>query len=285
MFRYLIILLTFSINLLKAQEAVDIIIPCVNRDVILLERCITYARKNIVNARRIIVVSPEKYTNSCEWFCEDLFPFSKDDVGKELIRPTSQMNHYRRGWYFQQLLKFYAPFVIPDISENVFVLDADTLFLKPYQPLTDEGDTLFYVTSFGQTFPSYLNHAQNLVHGLDTSYSVNPASNYMLFQKDKLQHLFDIVEEHHKKPFWKAFCNLVRRGSFNVGASEFTIYFFFLKQYYPDNCLWKIPKKDNRAENLAQLDYFLKNDYDSVSFHYYLRRGPWKTYEANKNLW
>ena len=36
----------------------------------------------------------------------------------------------RIGWYYQQLLKQYAPFVIPKISSNVLILEPDTIFLK-----------------------------------------------------------------------------------------------------------------------------------------------------------
>ena len=34
------------------------------------------------------------------------------------------------GWYFQQLLKLYAPLIIPDILENVLILDSDTVFFR-----------------------------------------------------------------------------------------------------------------------------------------------------------
>ena len=98
------------------QQSIDIVIPTHKKDLQILEYCIEAAKKKIVGAGRIIVISKERYSENAEWFDEALFPFSIELV-QSYVGSTC-------GWYFQQLLKFYAPLVIPNISENVLLPNA-----------------------------------------------------------------------------------------------------------------------------------------------------------------
>ena len=59
---------------------------------------------------------------------ESLFAGKLREILKERVPNTNQD---RIGWYLQQLLKFYAGFVIPDILQRYLIIDCDTHFLKP----------------------------------------------------------------------------------------------------------------------------------------------------------
>ena len=91
----------------------DIIIPTTNKDLSTLEDCIEGCKKYIKNYRNIIVISDKKYTNNALWFNENNYQFSIDDL-KNIIN-----DHWRFGWYYQQLLKLYVFFTIPNILDNV----------------------------------------------------------------------------------------------------------------------------------------------------------------------
>lgn len=264
---------------LGAGEYIDVVIPAIEKDCYTLNGAIDAARKHIFNIRRVIVVSPERYTDKAEWFDEKDFPFSITDIGNAIGIFGGIGEHHRRGWYYQQVLKFYAPFVIPDISNNVLILDADTLFLTDFRPLTEDHKTVFHVWPTGMIFDSYITHMKKTLPSLaHVRKDVNPVVNHMLFQKDKLEDLFHRVEEHHHKPFWQVFCNMIdtsvslqARKSFMVGASEYTIYFYFMANYYPDLYEIRIPKMENKLPSLKLLDKYRKEGYDIVSCHHYYR--------------
>lgn len=251
---------------------IDVVIPCVQKDLAILNECIASAKKNVVGCRRVIVVSPERLTSNAEWFDEKLFPFSKDDVGSFLTRPTSQFNRQYRGWYLQQLLKFYAPFVIPDISENVLVLDGDTVLLQRLNFLDPNEKTIFYITPNNAGLDQYIHHMNRLHKTLVRTQNNNPVVNLMLFQKDKLEKLFELVETAHGKPFWQAFCEAVIRRDFKYGASEYTIYFFFFTKYFPNNYIVKAPKWSNFGKGLYEIPYYQNYNYAFVTFNHYNRR-------------
>jgi hypothetical protein len=256
-----------------APEPIDVVIPTVEKDLETLNLCIAGIRANCSEVRRIIVVSSRPLTDEAEWFDETLFPFSKRDVAfylanqneAEALAALSGSN--RIGWYFQQLLKLYAPFVIPDISGNVLVLDSDTIFLNPVKFLNDDfaGN---YNPGFSYHKP-YLKHAGCLIPGFAKIFSkFSGISHHMLFQYPVLQDLFSAVESFHRMPFWEAFCRCVRSYEFS-GASEYEIYFNFA---FSRTDQVKIrPLQWTDVHSLDNLDEYKALGFHYVSCHSYLR--------------
>jgi hypothetical protein len=218
-----------------SAELVDVVIPCTDKDLISLEMCIAGIRENC-QVRRVIVVSDRKLTDSAEWFDEANYPFSKQDVAFELVnhdlvkaKSLLTAPGSRVGWYFQQLLKLYAPFTIPEVSSNLLVLDADTVFLNPVEFLNDRFGGLYNVGQ--QHNSSYFQHADRLTGGvvkkIHSKYS--GISHHMLFQRSVMEDLFDLVECTHQQPFWIAFCQSVDEKELSFsGASEYELYFNFV---------------------------------------------------------
>ena len=121
-----------------SNQPIDIVIACHEKDLYTLDECIKSVIKFVKNKNRIIVISKNKLTDMAEWFSEDNFPFSKKDVETEFSKIDSllykdQSRLERMGWYFKQIINFYAPLIIPDISNNVLILDADIIFNKPIE--------------------------------------------------------------------------------------------------------------------------------------------------------
>ncbi|MDB6082063.1 MAG: hypothetical protein JWO53_1335, partial [Chlamydiia bacterium] len=119
------------------KDPIDVVIPCTSKDLGTLEVCIRGIKKYGKNIHRVIVVSDKRYTDSAEWFDEKLYPFSKFDIALNILGEEAKAREFqdapnsRLGWIYQQFLKLYAPFVIPKISSNVLILDADTVFVNP----------------------------------------------------------------------------------------------------------------------------------------------------------
>ncbi len=258
-----------------AREPIDVVITCIEKDLKTLNLCIESIRTYCQGVRRIIVVSPKLLTDKAEWFDEKLFPFSFADVsyylnGQDQNRSREFLSKpgSRCGWYYQQLLKLYAGFVIPDISSNVLIVDADVVFLRPISFLNEQGGGLY--TSGSECHKPYFVHAKELIPGFQKVYpNLSGVAHHMLFQRPVLIDLFEVVESAHQMDFWKAFCFFVNPSDLNrSGASEYEIYFNFVLLRTDQVSLR--PLKWKNAKDLKNLGDYKKRKYDYVAFHEYL---------------
>jgi hypothetical protein len=223
-----------KVNFSFSKEPIDVVIPCCEKDLYSLDLCIKGIRKNGKNIRRIIVVSDKKLTDEAEWFEEKNYPFTKKDLALEIFHNDPKAGiaflespHSRIGWIYQQFLKLYAYFVIPDISENVLILDADTIFLNPIEFQNDLGEPFF--TTATENVSIYFNHGKRLLPGFKRVYApYSGIAHHMLFQGCILEDLFDQVTKIHNMDAWKAICHCIDpKEVFFVCLSEYEIYFNF----------------------------------------------------------
>jgi len=250
----------------------DIVIPVHKKDLQILEYCIDAAKKKIVGARRIIIISKERYTNNAEWFDEALFPFSfslvADYVG------------CHAGWYFQQLLKMYAPLVIPNISENVMILDSDTVFFRRVKMIDEKGRPFYNISKdtnvkrkdFDQRVAKHVGVLlpDIAIEKLPQEFQkISGISHNMIFNGEVMRDLFSRVEKHDGsgEPFYKIF---LKHADNQHSVSEYQIYFNFLLIFYRE----KIRIRKLRYKNTADINirkYRRRLKYHYCSFHSYLR--------------
>lgn len=269
------------------NDPIDVVIVTHPKDKTTLNDCINGIKENCDNIRRIIVVSSENLTNQAEWFHENQFPFTKEDVAMAIVRGSKKKreeffrnSHRSPGWYFQQLLKLYSPFVIPGISSNVLILDSDTIFLNRVKFLNESFGGLF---SFSRedAKPAYFKHAQRLVPGYKRVYpKIYSVCHHMLFQKPILEDLFQTVENYHETEFWIAFCSCVDLRE-NRGASEFEIYYNFALRNSSQVQLREL--KWTNCGNLSRKDEFKRRGFHFVSFHTYLRSSRTEFFNRQQN--
>lgn len=258
-----------------ANDPIDVVIVAHPKDTSTLNLCIEGIKRNCDAVRRVIVVSASCLTTKAEWFNEADYPFTKHDISLRIGRGDEKRTklflalHGRKrgiGWYYQQLLKLYAPYVIPDISSNVLVIDADTIFLNPVNFLTDSHAGLFATAT--KIKDRYINHAKRLVPGYKRA---NPrffsVCHHMLFQKPIMDDLFNLVEKHHGKAFWEAFCDCVDLNE--GGASEYEIYYSFA--FSMTNQVKIRQLKFANTPYLNQIENYRKKGYHFASFHSYMR--------------
>ena len=245
------------------NDPIDVVIPAIEKDLETLHFCIEGIRQNCPSIRRVIVVSKEPLTDQAEWYPESLYPFTKTDVSQAIFQTD---NAERSGWYFQQLLKLYAPLVIPNISSNVLILDADTIFLKAVSFLNEKNGGLY--NPGRENNSHYFNHASKLLPSFRRySKRLSGISHHMLFQRPVIEHLFSLVESHHALPFWKAFCSAVNPGHFS-GASEYEIYFNFVFQQ-TDQVNLRLLKWGNVSG--LDWDAFNEKGFDFAACHSWMR--------------
>lgn len=215
-------------------EPIDVVIPCSHKDQRTLEQCIQSTRQHVQNLRRIIVISKEPLTSSAEWFDEQNYPFSKETVALEIFsqditkaQAFLQNRASRIGWIYQQLLKLYAFLVIPDISSNILIVDADVIWLNPIEFLTTGGEP--FLTVAKEYHDPYFKHMKRLIPELNRACQYSGVAHHMMFQKPVLIDLFQTIQSQQNTDTWKAICHCIdHKYLYASSFSEYEIYFNFI---------------------------------------------------------
>ena len=263
---FLILSLVLILPFAQSEE-IDVIIPAIEKDLATLDKAIASIKENGTNVRRVIVISKNKLSLNAEWVKESSFPFSKSDIAKIMnVHPS----HKRIGWYYQQLLKLYTPFVIKDLTDKILILDADTIFLQPTQFVNDQGQALLNIGL--ENNEAYHAHAKRLWPEYNKVYpSYSGISNYMVFDKDILIDLIDVVEKQHGDLFWKSFIQKVDPNDYSfAGASEYEIYFNFALIRHPNKVVIR-PLKWRSVNTLRTLNLYKEHGYSFITSHAYTR--------------
>lgn len=253
-------------------DPIDVVIPCHKKDTVTLDLVIDGVKKNVKNLGRVIVVSSTKLTDNAEWFDERNFPFTKKTIAYEIFKDEKKAKEFlkspktRIGWIFQQFLKDYSMFVIPDISSNVLIVDADTIFLRPVEfqdPITGAG---LYNPSTENHIP-YFKHLERVLPGFRKVFpQYSGISHHMLFQRSVMEELFnEIVKAHGKEP-WKVFCEMIDLSEIydSCMCVEYELYFNFVFSRSDQVQIRHLKWKDIAFRKFK----VLKNeDYDYLSCH------------------
>lgn len=269
-------LFTANVNAFEFTfEPIDAVVPCHPKDIRTLDLMLDGIRNNVKNIRRIIVVSESKLTDKAEWFDERNFPFTKQTIAYEIFQNEQNAQDFinapltRIGWIYQQFLKIYSMFVIPDISSNVLIVDADTIFLRPVEfqdPHTGAG---LYNPGIENTVSYFVHDAKVLPGWKKVFPQYSGISHHMLFQRSVLEALFNEIRSCHNKEPWKVFCEMIDKNELfkSCMCVEYELYFNYV---FAKTNLVKI--RHLRWDNIAFRNFnSLKNaGYDYLSCHAYI---------------
>ena len=228
----------------------DIVIPVGPNEISFIHKQITFTKQNVIGFRNLYIIcyDPTFVIDDCIMIDENIFPFKMSDVAEIFSRYYGKNN--RNGWYFQQLLKLYVGFVIPDILDKYLVIDADVFFLKPTEFIVDD-KMLFNVSN--EYHGPYFNHMTKLHPSFIKNIDNSGITHHMMFYKKYVQEIFDIVEKYHNMPFWKAFLEMVDEHTchspdyLESGASEYELYFNYVYKYHNDAISIRSLKWVNKA--------------------------------------
>lgn len=259
-----------DINYQFYDEPIDVVIPTIEKDLETLDLCIAAIKKYGKSIRNVYVVSAKQLTEKAIWFDEKNYPFRFTDIAQEIFQDKKIAKKFlkehkdRIGWVYQQLLKLYAPLVIPNISSNVLVLDSDTIFLNPVSFMNEKSEPLF--NPGAEYFYTYFDHAERLIprfHKVFQNFS--GICHHMLFQKSVILHLFDTIKLYHNTEPWKAFCNQIDWASnalLRQAASEYEIYFNFIFSTTPQAHLRTL--KWANVESIESIEIYR----NVIKYHY-----------------
>lgn len=208
-------------------NAFDIVIPVGPNDKDIIEKQITYTKKNIIGYRNIYIISydPSIQFDDCITIDEKIFPFTIETVR------LFHGNLDRNGWYLQQLLKLYAGLVIPNILDRYLVIDSDTFFLTP--TLFIEDGKCLYNYGFEYHIPYFIHMIKLDKQLVEVDRRKSGICHHMIFETKYITELFAKIEKLHNDTFYNIFLKLVteKNGS---GASEYEIYFNYILNNHAD---------------------------------------------------
>jgi hypothetical protein len=237
----------------------DIVIPLGPNEIQRFHEQLVYTKKNIIGYRNIYIITSNfniKF-DDCIMIDENIFPF-KQFISSYFEKYNGKNN--RNGWYFQQLIKLYAGY-IEGILDNYLALDADVFFLKPTEFMTNDNKPIFS-TSSEHNVP-YFTHMNLLDSNFKKYHKDSGICHHMLFNKNYINEIFNIVETNHNIPFWQVFILSVNehtKHEINVdesGASEYELYFNYMFKNYNDNIIIR----NLNWKNISKIEYY-NNYYD-----------------------
>ena len=254
-------LVRHSAIVLEIRMVLDVVIPVGPNDADFLDKCIASVRKYCLGIRTIYCI-PWKPLDVSGAVCvsECSFPFSKTSLQEKIPEKRS-------SWYLQQLLKLYAPLVIPSIAENVLIVDADTLFFKPVRFMDG---SVFLMDKNNETHPSYFEHMRNLHPSfLPWKPHTSGIVNVMVYNRDILKELFTKVEGSSSKPFWQAFLDAIPPADVSgSGASEYELYFHYILRNHPG----RVRLRPLRYYNFGQRKNLAGGDFHYINYHHHIQK-------------
>lgn len=222
---------------------IDVVIAAHSKDKDTLDLCIKYAKNNVINVNNIYVVSKTKLSDNAIWIPENTIPYSFEKLEKKIGK------HKRTGWYYAGIIHMSCLFFIPNILDNIVIIDSDTLVLKPTK-FIDNGIGLFNISPTDGT-PVYYEHAFKLIPELNKQHSWSGVCHHIVMNKDILLDLYKKIENIHNKNFIEAYIDVTLEpykclnektysdvlGKHENGPGRLTsyeLYFTFALQYHKD---------------------------------------------------
>jgi len=251
----------------------DIFIPVATKDVNFFSKVVKFNLKKI-NFNNSLYLLSEKEIPNLNYINvdENVFPFSKNSISKQIINPN------RSGWIYQQVCKIYF---VSNVTKNkiTLVLDSDLLFTKKINFFTAENKPIY--TTGDEYNIAYFEHMKKLYSGLErVDMNLSGISHHMIFNKDRINELINIIEKEKVKDFYDVFIESLDFNISNSPCSEYEIYFNFMLKYYPEeiavrNLQW-------RNVDVLKIDHF--KFYNYISLPDYVKTRPIYFFKHLKNL-
>jgi hypothetical protein len=171
------------------------------------------------------------------------------------------------NWLLQQILKWNMVLLI---KESLLIVDADTILLKKLQINSYKNE--FRVDEFVH-FP-YRNMVKQLLNFSDF-YPFSFVTHHQFVQFDLLSSLISSIEDNHND-IWHNVVRRIHSPKSSVKFSEYDTYGLFVNSYHKENLIinygFNLPLGRKYFDEFTTLFRTYANQYDSLSFHWYLPR-------------
>jgi hypothetical protein len=220
---------TFLDQIKKENDfAIDVLIPVIRKDWVVLPSVIQGVRRNLRNRlRKIFIVGPEQPTSIA--FSENVvfrdertvLPITKKDID------YSPGGSDRSGWLFQQFIKLSCDAICE--SDYFLLLDADTVLLRPQRFVQDDGRMVLNISD--ERHEEYYKAIRLLLPGLPI-FPYSFVSHHMLVNRKIVGELKSLLEA--SGVVWYQF--ILNKVDLHEPScfSEYELYGNFSLERYPD---------------------------------------------------
>lgn len=209
-------------ELKPSREPIDVVIPIIAKDLRILPLCLQGVRCCVAHPiKDIYIVAPDvaEIRDFCAsnglLFVDETSVFGYSPKSLQLI---TNKNGDRSGWLFQQFVKLSGAI---GTCRHYLCIDADHVLIRPHVFLTEEQQTVFYM-SYEEHQPYY-----DLIHRLLPSLSLDHLSyvdHKMLFDKEQVRALQQALSDGNGgKPWQTVILDTIDRDT-HSGFSEFETY-------------------------------------------------------------
>lgn len=251
------------------RKKVDIVIPTVSKDFLLLELVLKSLKQLRQDVNKIYIVAPDKeeIRHFCQKFnCVFVNETSVLGFGKDYIK-YDVSGTSRSGWMYQQLLKLSGE-NFTELKDYI-VIDSDTIFVRA-NSFYEDGKYQFFANE--EWHKPYFNSFHYLFgHKAPTNLSLT--SHMMIFNHDYLREMKKELESKHGKKWFDAYISTSQSGEFSC-VSDYETYANWLLVHYPEKC--QIVPFYNKSVSRKKLGAYedivdeYSNHLKSVSFHSYI---------------
>ena len=251
-----------------SDEPIDVIIPIIAKDLLVLPLCIEGIKKNVLNKiNAIYLVGPSDDRIISFAKKNDLIYVEEDTVlgfGVKDIKYITNKGENRSGWLFQQLIKLSGNI---GQCQNFVTIDSDHILINPHVFLTKDDTFIFYQSE--EFHWTYIKVIYQLI-GVFAITPLSYVSHKMIFNKEILVQLKNIIEQRSGKKWTDTIISSLNRDD-SSPFSEFELYANFVSSKKKKNKLW-LQKTLYRATSIKLAE--LQNRYNdklSVTYPEYLQ--------------
>ncbi len=252
----------------ETPSPIDVVIPVAAKDYPIVAYTVFSVRKHVRGVRDISLVCRADDVAFLEEFfgaasvrviAEESFPYRK--------AIEERLHHFeaRAGWYLQQFIKLCAPRDLPDLSENVLVVDGDVVFYQNTDFLEDGVPR--YLTRKFRITPYFEFIERNF--GYPSQHPGSAVCHLMLLQQRVLRDMETFLQERQDReaPLWDLLASGLNDE--HLGMSEYETYFNFLNRFV-DRYDFEITKAIT-YEDLPRKAFSLYREENYVAYHDYLK--------------
>lgn len=247
------------------EDKLDVIIPCSENDMSLIESSFSSLMKSTNQINKAFVISKkDPKIDGVKWINQESFPFNIQDLGSR--------------WRFQQCLKLYAPYIIPNILNYVLLADADVIWhCKNLKFIDQEGRTLF-VKSFNQKdIEGYENFRLDVINELCgyIKYNYSAITHHAVIDRRILSNIFASC----RRVFGNELQDIFSKGK----PSEWELYHSYARRTSPNLQSHRALKFEVTGDRQTAIDGRIGVDY--FVCHHHRRLGYVDTHEDGNYIY
>ena len=247
------------------------VIPTTDKDFELLSLVID-SLKNIGNkVNNIYIVAPAK--ESVINFCKTKSIIFFDEIkvlgfGKNSLEDYTVNGVDRRGWLFQQFLKYEMRNFVE--QENYLVLDSDTILINTNTFLEDNKFVFFKATWWHEPYVNIFKK----IFGYEMKNFTSFTSHMMIFNKLYLSKMLNEIESRNKNKWYNVIQKNIDKNEMS-SISDYENYgqwmFINYRGLIKEKPLYNESLNRKLLSDLDSLQKLYKDKYNTVSFHDYIQ--------------